>query len=139
MLLGPGTQTIVDAGAVAILNQAIVAAATVGPLHNATVDLVVASIAPTPNTQFGDLTIPAWTGYAAQTVTWTAAQTTSPGVDEIDGDSVAFTLPSTAVGQTIYGWALSDTTPILVAVTMLSSPVVIQDPGTALLVPVLFF
>jgi len=135
MILGDVTVTLTDLGKAAILNQAIVSPGAVGQLHGATCDVFVAAITPTGSTQLGDLTLPAWVGYSAQTITWIAAAVVSVGLAEMDGSSVEFTLPSAAISQTLYGWAVSDTTPRLVAVGLLTAPILINDAGTAVVVP----
>lgn len=139
MILGPATVTLTDASNAAILNQAKVSGATVGELHLATCDLVVGPITPTGSTQFGDLTLPAWGAYAAQTITWNAAAILTVGNVQMDGNSVAFALPSGAIGQTIYAWAVSDTTPILAAVGVLDTPLLINHVDTAVCVPYIPF
>jgi len=135
MILGPATITLIDASNVAILAQAIVSPSAVGELYHATCDLIVAPIVPTGRTQFGDLTIPAWGGYAAQTITWNAPTSQTVGDTEMDGASVSFTLPSGAVSQTIYGWAVSDTSPRLAVVGVLVTPILINVPDVAVVVP----
>jgi hypothetical protein len=132
-----GTFTWTDAEKAAILEQSAISSPPAGQLYEATCDLIVAAIDPTGSTQFGNLTLPAWTGYAAQTITWTAAQITLLDLAELDGESVEFALPANAVGQTIYGWAVSDTTPILAGVFVLNTPVGIQDTGTCVVTPYL--
>src|SRR5581483_7366088 len=104
ILPNDGSFTWADAEKAAILSQAAVNPSAAGKLYQATCDLIVAPISPNGSTQFGDLTLPAWSAYSAQTITWTAGQVTSTGLAEMDGDSVAFTLPSGAIGQTIYGY-----------------------------------
>jgi len=135
MILGPATVTLIDASNVAILAQAIVSPSAVGELYHATCDLIIAPITPTGRTQFGDLTIPAWAAYAAQTITWLAPSSQTVGYTEMDGDSVSFALPAGAVGQTIYGWAISDTSPRLASVGILVTPILINVTDTAVLVP----
>jgi hypothetical protein len=135
MILGPAVVTVVDAGKVKLLNQGKVSPAAVGSLFAATCDLFVSAIVPTGNTQFGDLTLPAWTAYSAQAITWNNAAQQVVDLAQMDGDSVTFALPANSVGQTIYGWAVSDSTPILIAVGILLTPVNIIAIGDAVAVP----
>jgi hypothetical protein len=131
------TQTVVDVGICALFNAAVASPAAVGPLFNATCDLFVATIVPTGATQYGDLTLPTWTGYAALPVTWGAAQIVRVGKDVIQGHSVSFTLPATAVGTTIYGFALSTTAPALFSVNVFTAPYPVAYAGTLDFIPTL--
>lgn len=134
---GIGTLTVVDAGKVEIFNQSKVSPGAVGKLFAATCDIFVAALTPTGATQFGDLSLPAWPAYAAQAITWNNSDIVVTGTTELLGDSVEFALPSGAVGQTVYGWAVSSSTPILVGVYLLTTPVLINFTGTLVVVPFL--
>lgn len=113
-------------------------AAVGGKLHGAKVMLASAPIVPDQMSAVGDLTAASFTGYAPVAVAaWTAPYVDSLGTVRLDGGDILFQPTDAVAPNTIYAWALTDTTgAILLYVETLDTPVVLADALHGLVITV---
>lgn len=95
---------------------------TGGELVTPKVHLFTNNLTPSPHTVLGDLTAPTFGGYAAKSITWGSVFNDPDGGVGVSGGAPDW-VTTDAVGETIYGWFLTDTTnATLLGIRRLATP-----------------
>lgn len=117
-----------------VLTEKIGSGGFTGPLNSATLVLIQAAFAPTPQTTFGQLTEATYSGYARVTnLAWGVPVLQANGTySQLSALSTFLAVgASNFVGNVIWGWALIDTAnpPNLLFSEAFAQPVPIAVPG----------
>lgn len=130
---------ITDAGIFPQGGATVVATAMQAELAVSTMNLFKNATVVSPNTVTADLTIPTFTGYAAQALATVPAPVFDPVNSGVSIFIPSHTFTATAVtspGETVYGWFLKDTGGVTIACGNFSTPVLIEDIGDSVPVQV---
>jgi hypothetical protein len=99
-----------------------------GPLNGVKAILFTNNISPTKTTALSALTVPTYTGYASQTITWGAAYRDVNLNIGIDTQLLSWVMGDALTPTTVYGWAIVDSTgATLYAAELFASPVQLVD------------
>lgn len=113
--------------------QTLVGSGLDGPLFEASVGLVGNDLTPSPETVLGDITVPTWTAYAPQVITWNTPTSDGMGGFTALGDSVQFTSGANA-DQFVYGYYIFNGASLLL-VQLFDEPAAIEGVRDIMIIP----